>query len=354
MRSGRQWLLRIIGVLVVLVIGDVGAEMLRVSYWSPLDTNQVLRIFTYLHDMPRADILFLGTSRARAAVIPAEFEDLLSSGLGRQINAYCLAQNGGNAYTSWLLLNDAVAVHGPPEAVILELSPASRNSNPTNVARDLEHYSSISEIVSAARWIDTSDRLTGAAAGYFRGISSMTLYGLRFVYSDSVEGNLASYRRLKGAALPRQLMAEYRPPPEPNAVRRHAQLDTAVRLTRRLYMRDYEVGGAPEAGFAAMVEFASEHDIPLILVDPPVTPDYGKAIFAPTEFAEYRDAVDRALEDPRSTLVEADLSRLEITEEDFQDLTHLNPVGARKFSRHLAESVLLPLMSEQEELNSEF
>jgi hypothetical protein len=213
------------------------------------------------------------------------------------------------------------------------------------VARDLEHYSSLFEILGSIRWITNADRLTAAATGSFRGLSSLALYGLRFVYEDSVSSNLATYRRLKGGEFPQQLINEYRPPPAPNAVRRHAQLDTAIRLTRRLYMVDYEVGGGPEAGFVRMVDRAAELGIPLILVDPPVNATYGEAIVTPAELAAYRRAVDRALSRPGSTVVEADLSGLATTDGDFQDLTHLNPIGARKLSHFLAETVLVPLLT---------
>jgi len=346
MSPQRQWLLRILGVLVVLIVGDFAAERLRVSYWSPIDENQMLRVFTYLHDGPAADVVILGSSRVRAALIPAEIEDTLAPTLDRHLTAYSLAQNGADAYTCWRILDDAVSVHGVPDAVILELSPAALNAHNTNVARDFEHYSSFFDLLGSIRWITTADRLTGAAAGCFRGVSSLALYGLRFVYEDSVASSLATYRRLKGGEFPQQLVNEYRPPPAPNAVRRLAQLDTAVRLTRRLYMIDYTIGGAPAAGFTAMVDLAAEHDIPLILVDPPVTPEYGESIVTPDELADYRRVVERAVSRPGSTVVEADLSGLDIADEDFQDLTHLNPIGARKLSHFLAETVLVPVLAD--------
>ena len=45
-------------------------------------------------------------------------------------------------------------------------------------------------------------------------------------------------------------------------------------------------------------------------------------------------------------MVEADLNGLEMSKDEFEDLTHLNPLGASRFSRILARSVLLPLMAE--------
>jgi len=347
MNSTRRWLLRIVGLLAVLVVADISAGVLRITYWTPFENHHALRIFAYQHEMPRADILFLGTSRIRTAVMPAVIEKALSSRLGRDVSTYCLGQDSSTAYTSWLVLDDAVAAHGPPEMIVLEVFPASLNSNHHHVARDLRYYSSISEIVRAARWIDSRDRLSAAAGGSFRGFSSLVLYGSRWLYARDFESDLARHRRRKGAQFPRTITRQHRRLSDLDANQRHALLDDAVPYARKHYMGHFEVGGAPEAGFRAIIDLARTRGIPLVLVDPPVIPDYREAVCSPEENAEYRETLDRALRDPRPSLVEADLSGLELTEDDFLDLTHLNPWGASKFSRYVAREILLPVMRDE-------
>lgn len=348
MISTGQWLMRLVGFVAVLVVADLTAGLLRTTYWTPFENPSALRIFVYQHEMPRADILFVGTSRIRAAVMPTMIETALSSALGRDVSSYCLGQDGGTAYTSWLVLDDAVAAHGLPELIVLEVSPGSLNANNRNVARDLRYYSSIGEILGAARWINSSERLTAAAGGCLRGPSSLLLFGLRGLYSKEFESDLNKYRRRKGAQFADEIPSHFPRLSDLDASQRRIQLTGRLTSARQQYMDHYAVGGAPEAGLRAIIVFAGTHGIPVVLLDPPMVREYREAVSTPEDVAQYREALDRVLRDPRASVVEADLSNLELTEEDFLNLTHLNPYGASKASRFLAESVLVPFMAEHE------
>lgn len=348
MISTGQWLLRFVGFVAVLVVADLAAGLFRISYWTPFENPQALRIFEYQHEMSRADILFVGTSRIRTAVIPTMIEAALSSVLGRDISVYCLGQDGSSAYTNWLVLDDVVAVHGLPELIVLEVSPGSLNANHRHVAKDLRFHSSIGEILGAVCWINTSDRLTAAAGGCFRGPSSLLLYGSRWLYPRQFEKELTRYRRRKGAQFPDKIPRRFRRLTDLDASQRRAQLAGGIAHARQQYMEHYTVGGAPGAGLRATIVFAGNHGIPVVLLDPPMIHEYREAVSTPEEIAQYREAIDRVLRDPRASVVEADLSNLELAEADFLDLTHLNPSGAHKASRFLAESVLVPLMAKQE------
>lgn len=329
------------------MIADLAVGLLGIAYWTPFDNPTALRIFAYQHEMPRADILFVGTSKIRAAVMPAMIERALSSALGRDICTYCLGQNGGTTYTSWLVLDDMVATHGPPELIVLEVSPGTLNANNRRVARDLRYFSSIGEILGAARWINTSERLKAAAGGCFRGPKNLLLFGMRWLYPGEFDLELERYKRRKGAEFPGQIPPRFGKLTDLDAERRNARLKKGIAFARERYMERYTVGGAPEAGLRAIFGLARTHGIPIVLFDPPVVSDYGEAVSTPEEIAQYRGALDRVLADMQAPAIEADLSGLELKEEDFQDLTHLNPVGAGKASRLLVESVLVPVMSEQ-------
>ena len=93
-----------------------------------------------------------------------------------------------------------------------------------------------------------------------------------------------------------------------------------------------------------MTGLATARSVPLVLLEPPVTDEYRNAVYSPAVYRPYREFLNQALEDPGSPLVEADLSAIELTPDDFLDLTHLHPDGAKKVSRHLAANVLLPLL----------
>jgi len=349
MSTKHPWLFRIVGFLGVLVVADVTSGTLLLRYWTPFENPHGLRIFAYQHEMPRADVLILGTSKIRTAIMPDLIDETLSAGLRKPVSSYCLGQNASNAFTSWLVLKDAVAAHGPPEMIVLELSPGSLNANNRDVARDLRYYSSIAEIVTATRWIDSRDRLFAAAGGWFQGASSLALYGSRWLYRQDFENDLGRYRDRKGAQYPATASRRRRRLSDLGEERRRALLDEAVPYARDQFLAQYEAGGAPNAGFQAIVEFTGTRGIPLVLVDPPVRPEYRLAVIEPDEMLEFRRTIEHALLDPRSQVVEADLSGLELTADDFHDLTHLHPDGARKLSRHLAEEILLPLLLGKEE-----
>lgn len=342
-----RWLLRIAGFLAVLVIADMAAGFLRISYWTPFENRNALRIFAHQQEDFRAEVLFLGSSRIRTAVMPAVVEKSLSSGLGRNINTYCLGQNGATAYTSWLVLDDVVAVHGPPDLIVLELSPGSVNAHNHSVTGDLRYYSSIPEIAVAAGWIDNRERLSAAAAGCFRGFSSLLLFGTRPLYVDDFEEVVARHIRRRGAQFPPGGSDHRHRLSDLDERQRRNLLAHAAAYSRQHYVDRYEIGGAPGAGLQAIVTFARDRDIPLVLVDLPAAPGYAEAVSTPRDIDLFRDTLDGVLADPQLQVVEAGLRGLELTDEDFLDLTHLHPDGARKISRYLATSTLLPLMEGQ-------
>jgi hypothetical protein len=344
----RRWILRIVGFLVALVVGDLAAGMIRVNYWTPFQNPQALRIFTYQRRMPPADILFLGSSRVRALVMPETIEGMVSSRLARDVRTYCLGQNGGNVHTSRLILDDAIASHGRPDIIVLEVSPGAFNRNHANVVNDLRFYSSIVDIVGAVRWIDRPERVSAAAAGSFRGISSLALFGSRWLYPGQFEAELSKYMRRRGAQFPPLPHKRHRRLSDHDPAARSALLETAVADARANYMRDYSVGGAPEAGFWAIVHSAAADGIPLVLMDPPVWPDYRSGICSADEHAAYREVIELARRQSHPPVVEADFDGLHLTADDFLDITHLRPNGSIKASRHLTNEVLLPLLRDLE------
>jgi hypothetical protein len=294
--------------------------------------------------MPPADVFFLGTSKIRTTVMPEVIEGTLSSRLGREVRIYCFGQNGSNPNTSRLVLDDAIAAHGLPAAIVLEVSPGAFNRNHGHVVRDLRFYSSLADIAGAVRWIDTRDRLKAAAAGSFRGLSSLTRYGSRWLYPGQFEPELSRHQRRRGAQFPPTARKYHRRLSDRDPAARQALLDTAIPYARTTYLDRYSVGGAPMAGFQRIIGLAAAEGIPVVLVEPPVTPAYRAAICTDDEHAAFRMVIEESLTDSHPPVVEADLSGVELTDRDFLDLTHLHPDGATKVSRHLAQTVLLPLL----------
>lgn len=344
MTSTRRWLLRIAGFLLVMVLFDAASNWLRISYWTPSANARALAIYVYQRQRVASDILFLGTSKINTAVIPAVIEGELSKSLGRPVTAFCLGQPGTSAFTSWQVLRDVVTSNGSPAVVVLELSPASLNANHGHVPRDLRSYCSLLDLVEAAPWINSSERLVAASRGAFRGFTTSVLFATRGLYRDVVRAQVAALERKHGAQFgprrwPQRRLSDL-------TEEQHGQLlRDGVPWGRHEYMDRYEIGGAPEAAFRSICRLTRDRGIPLVVLDPPVAESYRLQIATPDEYRAFRSYLDDAAKYCAFERVELDPAFLGLTESDFLDLTHLNWDGAATLSRHLARTVLPGLLA---------
>jgi hypothetical protein len=339
MTSTRTWLLRIAGFLLVIVLSDAASNWLRISYWTPSADDRALAIYVYQQQRVPADILFLGTSKINAAVIPSIIEGELSERLGRPVTTFCLGQPGTNAFTSWQVLRDVVSSNGSPSVVVLELSPASLNANHGHIPRDLSSYCSLLDLARAAPWIDSPERVVAATGGAFRGLTTCGLSATRAFYWESVRPRVEALARKRGAQFGPRRRHQQRLSDLTEEQQRQLLRD-ALPWGRREYMDRYQIGGAPEAAFRSICRLTRDRGIPLVVLDPPVADRYGRRIATPDESREFRSYLDRAAQTGTFERVALDPAALGLTDADFLNLTHLNWDGAAKLSRHLARTVL--------------
>lgn len=339
MASTRTWLLRIVGFLLVIVLSDAASNWLRISHWTPSADDRELAIYVYQRQRVAADILFLGTSKINAAVIPAVIESELSASLGRPVTTFCLGQPGTSAFTSWQVLRDVVSSNGSPSVVVLELSPASLNANHGHIPRDLSSYCSLLDLAGAARWIDSRERLVAASGGAFRGLTTCALSATRVFYWESARPRVEELARKRGAQFGPRRRHQQRLSDLTEEQQQQLMRD-ALPWGRHEYMDRYEIGGAPEAAFRSICRLTRDRGIPLVVLDPPVADRYGRRIATPHELREFRSYLDRAAQSWSFERVELDPAALGLTDADFLNLTHLNWDGAATLSRHLARTVL--------------
>jgi hypothetical protein len=344
MTSTRTWLLRIVGFLLVIVLSDAASRWLRISYWTPFTNDRALAIYVYQRQRVAADIVFLGTSKINTAVIPAIIEGELSKSLGRPVTAFCLGQPGTSAFTSWQVLRDVVASNGSPAVVVLELSPASLNANHGHIPRDLSSYCSLLDLVEAAPWINSSERLVAASGGAFRGFTTCTLSATRGFYWDSVRPRVEVFARKRGAQFGPRRRQQQRLSGLTEEQQRQLMRD-ALPWGRHEYMDRYEIAGAPEAAFRSICRFTRDRGIRLVVLDPPVAERYRRRIATPDEYREFQSYLDHAAQTCSFERIELDPASLGLTDADFLNLTHLNWDGAATLSLHLAREVLPGLLA---------
>jgi hypothetical protein len=344
MDMNRRWLFRVLGFLAVIIAGDALSWGLGTKYFTPLSHRRTLKVWAYQQKGSPADVLYLGTSKIRSAVIPRLIDDELSADLGREINTFCLAQQGSSCYENWMVLRDVVASNGAPSAIVLELSPPAVNANHGNLARGIHYFTGTPDLIRSIPWLDSQKRRRAACAAPFRGFTNLVALGMRPIYEDDLQRILSRISRGSGAQYSPQSMEIHDRISDLQKAERTIALQNAVSIGRSSPMTHFEVGGAPGWGFDSICRFARSRSIPLVILDPPTVKDIDSLLVLPSEAETFRRFVEGYSDHPGVQWVDTDAETLNLTDADFRDFTHLHPEGARKFSRHLAHSVLLPLL----------
>jgi hypothetical protein len=349
MGINHRWLLRFVGFLVVIIAGDALSWGLGAKYFTPLSHRRTLKVWTYQQEGLEADILYLGTSKIRSAVIPQEIDEELSTALGRDVNSFCLAQQGSSCFANWMLLRDVVASNGEPSVIVLELSAQSVNANHGNLARGIQYFAETPDLIRSIPWLDSGKRRRAASAVPFRGITNLVALGMRPIYENDLRRVLNRVSRGRGAQYFPGSAKAYERISDLSSAERTIALQNAVTIGRSSPMTRYEVGGAPGWAFDSICRFARSRSIPLVVFDTPNVKDIEGSLVIRSEADQFHRFVEGYSDRPGIQWLTVDAETLNLTDSDFRDFTHLHPDGATKFSRYLAAEVLLPLLRDQAE-----
>jgi len=341
----KTWLLRFCGFLGLVLLTVSAAHWLGLGYWQPFINNQALKIYLYQRDRITPDILFLGTSKTNRAVIPTLVEAELGGAGKETVTAFCLGQRGISAHTQAIVLRDVLETNGSPRLVVLEVTPGALNANHSGFRDVLRFYASPGDLARAVPRLRTAAEWRAAGRGAFRGMTSLNLYAWCRLLRGGQERQLASMGRLKGGrygAVPPGDMQRLSDMP---AEEREALFRSMRDRGRRLFMRDYKIGGLAAKGLEEITCLASRRGIGLALFNPPVTPEYRRAIYRPDEYERYMVYLEQLVRREGIPFLDLDDGQLCLTAADFHDFGHLNVAGARKASRRLARDLVGPALS---------
>ena len=346
MKRRWRWGLRVAGFLLVLWTADVASRSLRFAFWTPFENDPGLNVYVYQRERLGADVLLLGTSKIKAAVIPAVLERQLAADTGHHYSVFSLGQPGSSTFTSWLVLRQVIASNGCPRLVVLELSPATLNAHHGNIPRALRYSAALPDLVRSARWVTSWDRFLGAAGGTFRGVTSGMLFATRGLYWNRVQPALTAATRKRGAQYAlRSRRQQLRRLSDLDDDELQQHLNDAAGWGRSQYLDRFAIGGAPEWAFRSIRRLAAERGVRLVIVDPPVAVRYQRQIYPGDEQQRFREYLDRAAAVGELVVADRDAASLGFTDADFVNLTHLHPDGAVRYSRWLSRDVLAPLLA---------
>ena len=330
----------------VTAVGGL-SQIVGLKYWMPRINDRSLNVYLYQREKIEPDILIVGSSRILRGLIPELIDTELADGLGRRTTTYTVGQLSANCYTNSMVLRDVLASNRPPEVVIFEASPGALTANHNRVPDALKYYASIPDLVRATPWLTNGDRMSGAASGYFRGFANFALYAHHLAFPHGLTAGLERLLLWRGRMYgittdsPDRLTSL---PPQ----KRRRMIDRITRLSRKLHMDRYRIGGAPEAGFYRSCRLTQRYGIRLVVINPPVTDDYRRLMFSDALTDEYLRFMAEAERSEGFLFYDLDRGVPELTDADFMDLGHLNSDGSRTLSRYVAREILLPIMSDRD------
>jgi len=324
--------------VVIVLIGNPLADSLGLKYWQPIAYDSILPVYAYQHRGRAADVLLLGTSRT-ACIRPRIVEEEVFEATGRKMDAYSLAQLAVNTAASWWMFRDTMANDGVPKVVILELGPGSVNAN-RRFHGELEWYSSTSDLLRLLPSLTDRTRVLSAIKGQLRGWSSLASWILMRPGSRRSQERLTEIERNRGL-----LVSSDRSLAEDSAKQRDRMLRREIDEDRRELWQRYSIGGPTVRALEAIVESCRKEGCRVALYDPPDHPDY-RAAMPPDMLAEFATYITAFTEQRGLRFVDFNTpearERLQLTDADFMDYTHLSTAGAERFSREIARSVILP------------
>lgn len=337
-RSSTRWLLRCGGFLGLVLLANGAAQWLGLGYWQPFVNNQAQKIYVYQRDGLSPDVLFLGTSKVNRAVIQAVVG-------ADQSNSFCLGQMGVSAQTQAIVLRDVLESNGCPRLVVLEVTPGMLNANHGGFTDVLRHYASPGDLVRAVPRLRSAAQWRAAGQGAFRGLTSLYLRSWCVLFRGGLQRQLDSIRRLRGGhygpMVTRGLegLDKMRPAEQRDLLRRMSDKG------RRRFMHRFAIGGAAAEGLEEIIRLARNRGVGLALFNPPVTPEYRRALYQPGEYARFLEYVERIARREGIPFLDLDDGRLGLTSADFFDFGHLNAAGAEKASHCLVRDLLVPALA---------
>jgi hypothetical protein len=114
---------------------------------------------------------------------------------------------------------------------------------------------------------------------------------------------------------------------------------------RRRFMYRFAIGGEAAEGLEEIIRLARSRGVGLALFNPPVTPEYRRALYRPGEYARFLEYVERIARREGIPFLDLDDGRLGLTSADFFDFGHLNAAGAVKASECLVRELVTPALA---------
>jgi hypothetical protein len=312
------------------VVANPVADRVGLKYWQPCVSEDMVNVYAFQAREVAAEVLFVGSSRTFAAVIPGQVERELAAA-GLDCRAYNLGQPATGMVAATIVLRDALLGYPAPRVVVLEVTPRAVDAGDRFLDRNLRNYASLED---TARALSCLQHPRAALAGTLRGFVNFAFAAYRPPSSGACQAKIeqALYRR--GALWPDDVGPD---PCDSVADWTEERRRETLIAVQELKRPPFRVGRLTRAALEEAASLARQQRFNLILVRYPEHDAYRRLVAGEPErhFGSFvRDLV------ARRGLRFVDLTETPpLPETLFMDFSHLNRCGAREVTTLLAREV---------------
>jgi hypothetical protein len=334
-------------VILYFLLGLVAVDVFVISkhpVWSAYDPDDYTeRLDGCRREAP--ELVLVGGSPVCEGIDPNVLIGLPWQGRPLE-HVYNLGLPGATTSEVWHAIEHGLAV--PPRLLIYGITASDINDG-----RDEPHGPrSLMDVGDTLRWVRYRPRaaewgIRQFLQGQLNRVWQLFYYrnGIRLCASDYLEHLLpgacteAAAEARDGLRYTMSIRTNHGYAPRPEFQARSHEQRKADNLNEKrfAFLEKFRLGGHL-AYLHRLVDWASSHDVTLLLVDMPVTADLEERMH-PQEFASYRAVLAQLERDRGVRVVRARRADLGLSDADFADLIHLNVRGSTRFSSWLREEL---------------
>lgn len=319
----------LISLVGTVTVANALTEELGLRFCQPCTTHHALKIVTFQREYRNPGIVFIGNSQVFYGIVPSVVERAAAEH-GMEIGpGFNLGMPGAGLDVNAIIVRDAVVGQHSAEVMVVGVSPRVLAGERPEKLNHVCRFGSLRDVAEHTWDGDISP--ADAVPRAFRGLACLLQYPMyEFVDPEEEYYHRGYVRSSRGCRwLPEQAGQYWR-----------ISADEWWQTVRRNGPPRSHVFSDDAASARTLLQFgnlATRRGQKLLLVYPPQHPDYLAALYEPGTVERY----DRWVRDYclRHGMKYVDLSepdRYDL-DLDFADPGHLNPRGAEKFSRRIAE-----------------
>ncbi|MEQ8764501.1 MAG: SGNH/GDSL hydrolase family protein [Planctomycetota bacterium] len=359
-RISRHVIRLVIGIALWLAVSQAIVESFDLRFFQPQAEPTMRKVEVFREQAPTFDVIFLGSSRTRRALVPQTFEEEVAPLIGRELTAFNLGVNATMMPSYTIIARNLLHGDHRPSMLVLGLGARSFNSNSPRYDHTIRHLCGPLDLLGAyGPHLTSGDELLVVPEVMFRATSSLIQLWRR---GTDEEVDLAKgIWELGGATYPALTARKSLPlmiddsdlrsiVPASEYRAQQVALAKATRYrigqARRVLLEDYDVDGRCTTAFRELIDICRERSIRLVVLNLPVTEAFAKGAYVDGEYDAYLTRLRELCTEGAVPLFDLNRPPYRPPTFFFRDGDHLTREGAWYFTRLVTREVLANLLKE--------